>query len=909
MTTAHSQLQNILAQLSDSAIILTSADGLAMSGAVLKDTIAKLQNDMKNVPQGVRVATLLPDSPSTAISLLALVHHVKIIPINPALQNVEIAKILSDAHVDVLLTRQDDARGQALAKANLLPLATLDGSLSLEFPKVEAQAIDPGLVLLTSGSTGLPKRVPLTPKQLHLSASRIAKSLQLGPTDRAIHALPMFHIGAIVDLLLAPLIAGGRAHFAGGMGAKELTNATLEHSGTWLQLVPTMLARLQAELSPETAKDMGQKLRFIRSVSSDLAPHTQQMAEAFFANTPIIQMYGMTETAGQITTNPLPPKERKYGSVGQAIDVDLRILDQEVQVKGDCVTKGYEGSDHADSFTDDGWLKTGDLGRIDDAGFLYLTGRIKEMINRGGEKVSPHEVEHAALQYEHVIEAAAFARIHPTLGEEVGLAVTLDKNGTIEALDHHLKSTLAPFKVPRKPFHLSPLPRLGSGKIDRRALGKHSDETVESSSTENRSDTAKLVATAWQRVLTDTDEAALNDTTDFFDAGGDSLSAAQFLFEVERLTLRSLPGNLLYEAPEFGAFVKAVEATPKRELIVDADPKHIFLQDRLANWDAPKVPDMPYMRVLHSDAPLSPLFWCAQEENEYQQLAQASAGKRPIFLMRSLFLMHGKNDSLNYELANDYAKAISTLQPDGPITLGGFCEGAKIMRFVAEHLIQMGRTPKVLISWDQWFDTPLDVPVLHLWSDERYDKYREKHLFPERAIASAHPAGYDVIRVSGSHTDVINNGPMDPYFPTIEQAMVAGINGHPELGEAVFNKDTKGEIQLAGPRFFRKASVVPFKVTLRNQSETPWSAKPSAPLFVAAKIQNLDGYFVNAHAGFAKIETPVMPDQSVELDVTVDLPDRNLPIKISFELVDSASRCAAQAGVKTAHKYLFPNPF
>ena len=905
----HSKLTDILEGLPENGVVLTDSAGFSMTGNDLRNSVSSLISHIQSVPQGTRIATLLPDMPMTAISLMALVHHVQILPINPALNESEILNIFLDAKVQTLLANKQDALAKSLASRANVPISTLSNTGELNLPIINGTSQSAGLVLLTSGSTGKPKRVPLTPEQLHLSAKRIAKSLKLGPTDRAIHALPMFHIGAIVDLLLAPLSAGGSVHFAGGMGAENLRDSTLAHKGTWLQLVPTMLARLQAQITASEADEMGRNLRFIRSVSSDLAPEKHKAAEDFFNQTPIIQMYGMTETAGQVTTNPLPPANRKYGSVGQAVDVEIRLQNEEIQVKGACVTAGYEGQETQADFTHDGWLKTGDLGRLDDDGFLFLTGRIKEMINRGGEKIPPHEIEHAALSYEHTIEAAAFARPHKTLGEDVGLAVTLNSDGTLEGLNTCLKDQLAAFKIPRKPLIINPLPRLGSGKIDRRALSEITFEDNKTEKANHEERTASLVALAWCTILPETEQDALTDTTDFFDVGGDSLSGAQFLFEVERLTKRSLPANLLYEAPEFGAFVKAVDAAPERNLVDATDPKHVFLQSRLAEWDAPAVQGVPFMRVLHADAPNAPLFWCAQEEDEYQLLAAAFTGNRPLYLMRSLFLMHGKDDTQNYAIAKDYAKAIHSLQPRGEIALGGFCEGAKIMRYTAEHLIALGRIPKVLISWDQWFETPLALPVLHLWSDERYEMYRQQHLFPERAIAVAHPSGYQVVRVGGIHTEVLTKGPITPFLTNIEDALTFGITGRPIQGPNVFDSETTATLSINGPRFFKRGKTTRFSVSIENSGSEVWHATEEYPLFVIAQIQNLDGFFVNSLAGRSKIECQIDPQKTTSIEISVAMPKDFLPIKLNFDLVDGASQHISKFNSKITSKYLFPMPF
>ena len=190
-------------------VVLSGPNGFSMTGSALKARLQELGDMMSTLPQGTRVATLLPDAPATAISLLALVHHVQLMPINPSLSDREIEKILTDGHAAILLSAAQDARAARLAHACSLPLATLNDESILQVPALRGDEKEPGLILLTSGSTGAPKRVPLRPAQLHQSSRRIAQSLKLGADDCAVHALPMFHIGAVVDMLLAPLLQGG----------------------------------------------------------------------------------------------------------------------------------------------------------------------------------------------------------------------------------------------------------------------------------------------------------------------------------------------------------------------------------------------------------------------------------------------------------------------------------------------------------------------------------------------------------------------------------------------------------------------------------------------------------------------------------------------------------------------------
>ncbi|MEL7216207.1 MAG: AMP-binding protein, partial [Pseudomonadota bacterium] len=401
-----------------------------------------------------RIGLLAPDTALTPLVTLGLMERARVVPLNPALTPSELDTILKDAALDAVIVADGAPTGHRFT----LPCLALRGvrltGPALPPPPQDRADAAPGLLLLTSGSTGAPKRVYLTFDQLLHSARTIAATLGLSPQDRTLHALPMFHIGAVVDLFLAPLVSGGAVVVSADRSAAGLARGVREGGATWMQTVPTMLAQCLTHWSAEEAATLGAGLRCVRSVSSDLAPAMQAAAEAHLGGTPVIQMYGLTETAGQVASNPLPPAARKPGSVGQVNGAEVTITDAngsplpagaegEICVRGPTVTSGYEGVPREAHFFG-AWLRTGDMGRLDADGFLTLTGRKKEMINRGGEKIAPVEVERAVLQIEGVAEAAAFALPHPSLGEQVGLAVVLrpgsglDEAALIDAVKPHL---------------------------------------------------------------------------------------------------------------------------------------------------------------------------------------------------------------------------------------------------------------------------------------------------------------------------------------------------------------------------------------------------------------------------------------------------------------------------------------
>jgi acyl-CoA synthetase (AMP-forming)/AMP-acid ligase II len=340
------------------------------------------------------------------------------------------------------------------------------------------------LILHTSGSTGRPKRVPLSHANLSISAGNIARHYQLSASDVSLCVMPLFHVHGLVASTLATLSSGGTVVVPGKFNPLSFWRTAEEYGATWYSAVPTIHQLLVARAKPGDAKPAGAaKLRFIRSCSAALAPSLLEGLESAFG-APVLEAYGMTEAAHQMASNPLPPAAHKAGSVGQGSDVQVSIMDQkgahlkpgdrgEVVIKGPNVTRGYESNAEANatSFVD-GWFRTGDEGIIDSEGYLTLVGRIKELINRGGEKISPREIDEVLLTHPAVAEAVSFGLPHKMWGEEVAAAVVLKENESEAALLAYCKERLAEFKRPKQIFITEQIPRTATGKIQRRAVAQ-----------------------------------------------------------------------------------------------------------------------------------------------------------------------------------------------------------------------------------------------------------------------------------------------------------------------------------------------------------------------------------------------------------------------------------------------------
>ena len=351
-----------------------------------------------------------------------------------------------------------------------------------------ADADDVALVLHTSGTTSRPKIVPLTQRNVTASARHIGASLNLVAGDKCMNIMPLFHIHGLIAAVLSSLGAGASVHCAPGFNALRVYGWLDEIEPTWYTAVPTMHQAIlsRASRNAESMERARNNLRLVRSSSSSLPPQVMKELEDTF-DVPVVEAYGMTEAAHQMACNPLPPAVRKPGSVGIAAGPEVAIMDEsesnllaigeigEIVIRGPNVTPGYENNPEANAsaFTD-GWFRTGDQGVMDDEGYISITGRLKEIINRGGEKISPREVDEVLMDHPAVAQAVTFAMPHDKLGEEVAAAIVLREGESAEEGDvrEFVSGHLADFKVPRRVLILEEIPKGATGKLQRIGLAE-----------------------------------------------------------------------------------------------------------------------------------------------------------------------------------------------------------------------------------------------------------------------------------------------------------------------------------------------------------------------------------------------------------------------------------------------------
>ncbi len=448
-----------------------------------------------------RVAMVLPNGPEMAAAFVCVGSGATTAPLNPAYRHDEFEFYLSDLNARCLLIQQgmeSPARAVATARGipivELVPGAEIAGDFTLRatadlagkpaFPGAVA-AEDVALVLHTSGTTSRPKIVPLRQVNVTASAYHISAGLHLAPDDVCLNIMPLFHIHGLIAAVLSSLAAGACVSCTPGFNAFKFFAWLDEVKPSWYTAVPTMHQTL-LDLAPRNAAIIAaSRLRFIRSSSASLPPQVMTALEETF-HVPVIEAYGMTEAAHQMASNPLPPKGRFAGSVGLAAGPEIAIMGDagkilppdalgEVVIRGRNVTSGYENNPaaNASGFTD-GWFRTGDQGYLDADGYLRLTGRLKEIINRGGEKVSPLEVDTVLMDHPAVAQVVTFGMPHAKLGEEVAAAVVLRDGAALEerALRDFCAERLAQFKVPRRIVFLTEIPKGATGKLQRIGLAE-----------------------------------------------------------------------------------------------------------------------------------------------------------------------------------------------------------------------------------------------------------------------------------------------------------------------------------------------------------------------------------------------------------------------------------------------------
>ncbi|HKN73449.1 MAG TPA: acyl--CoA ligase [Terriglobales bacterium] len=477
---------------SHTAIIVPEL-GIRVTYDSLRQQVLAMANALASagIRRGDAVAIALPNGLPAIVSFLAASIAGTAAPLNPAYPYEEFHFFLGDTNARILLCPAVGAEFVRSAAADRkIPVLSVEmsdqGNVHLLDAATGVSATEPtaddiALILHTSGSTGRPKRVPLRHYNLAVSSANIANTYALSEADVSLCIMPLFHIHGLIGSTMATLLSGGVVVVPLKFNALSFWRTVREHRVTWYSGVPTM-HQLVLNRTHHKAVEAA-SLRFIRSCSAPLSPELIHKMEDVFG-VPFVEAYGMTEAAHQMTSNPLPPRHRKPGSVGVGAGLRIAIMDKEgnqlgtnqrgeVAIQGANVFRGYANNPEANAHAFvNGWFRTGDEGLLDEDCYLHLTGRIKDIIIRGGENIAPHEVDEILLRHSAVAAAVTFGCVHPTLGEEVAAAVVLhERHGATEAaLIKHCRELLAEYKCPKKIYLVDSIPTTATGKIRRRAV-------------------------------------------------------------------------------------------------------------------------------------------------------------------------------------------------------------------------------------------------------------------------------------------------------------------------------------------------------------------------------------------------------------------------------------------------------
>lgn len=655
-----------------------------------------------------RIAIVHPGGRDMAAAILGIWSYATPVPLNPESTLGEFAIQLRDMRVKAIAILADidtparraaidldlpvlDLRPNANGGMNLSAISRAEASSDANSGPVQPDDIV--AVLATSGTTSHSKIVPIRNRQLTARNEIAAADLGLTPADRGLNMLRLYHSGGLGQGISTPLIAGSSVAVLTDYSVDGILETLDKEQVTWCAASYAVYHAIHPHLETRrpTIERIASRLRFMRSGTGPLNATIAEEVESAFG-VPIVVTYGTSE-AGSSTSDPPDRPRPDRRSVGQRAHAGVDILDEtgaplpqgvagQIAVRGPTVFDGYENDDAANRIAFIGeWFRTGDLGYFDDDGYLFITGRIKEMINRGGQNITPIEIDDALLAHPDIIAASSFPIPHPTLGEDVAAAiVTRDGRNLDQAtLSQFLRGRLADYKVPRQMFFTAEIPKGPTGKVQRHKLAEVFASApgvqADAKTTPNREPTflEHQLQTLWAAAL-GRDHIGLDD--DFFQLGGDSLQAVELFLQIEKTLGHPLPRSVLFEAGTVASMAKRIEASASSGCVVPIRP----------NGQRP------------------PLF-CVHDINgqvlNFRALAQYLDNDQPVYGVQSAGLDHSEPPQVRIEdMAARYITEIRRVQPVGPYYVGGYSMGGWIAYEIAQQLRQMGQPVALLALFD-----------------------------------------------------------------------------------------------------------------------------------------------------------------------------------------------------------------
>ena len=707
------------AERSPDAIAVASGRRISLtySGLIAQvDSVTRALKAM-GIGRNDRVALVLPNGPEMAVAFLGVVAGAICAPLNPAYRESEFDFYLSDLNAKGLIVQAGldtpatvVAHKLGIAVIQLSPMPEVAAGVfrlageakpSANYPEF-AKSADIALVLHTSGTTARPKLVVLTQRNLCASAYNICAALDLSSGDRCLNVMPLFHIHGLMALL-SSLTVGTSVFCTCDADRSDFFKCMEEFHPSWYTASPAIHQGVLGQAKGNHSIISRHPLRFIRSASSFLPAQVLAQLEEVF-NAPVIEAYGMTEAAHQISSNPLPPNKRKVGSVGLGTGTEMGIIDPagnflaptmtgEIVIRGPNITRGYENNPEANafSFVSD-WFRTGDAGYLDVDGYLFITGRLKEIIDRGGEKISPHEVDNVLMRHPAVAQVATFALPHPVLGEEVAAAIVLREgtSATENEIRHFAFERLTHTKVPQHIIIVDAIPKGPTGKFQRIGLAKKLGLTSSQSISTTKTDyvapqtpvEAKLAA-IWAQIL-NLDKIGIRDN--FFDLGGDSMLAAKLTSQFCEEFQVKLPIQVLFQSGTISELAVRIEREASEVHHCQGEKgAYLHLVELQTGQTESRIFCFP-----HS-------FGMQGEYSHFFRLAR-HMGSDYSFYGLQVYGPDGvaqAHDNIE-SLAAEYVKEIQVLQPEGPYFLLGECSGGPETYETARQLREEGETVALL---------------------------------------------------------------------------------------------------------------------------------------------------------------------------------------------------------------------
>jgi acyl-CoA synthetase (AMP-forming)/AMP-acid ligase II/thioesterase domain-containing protein/acyl carrier protein len=716
------QMLSLWAGRSPSAPAIVAEEREALShGALLEqaNAVREALNDC-GIGRGDRVAMVMPGGPELAACVTVIAACAVAAPLNPDYTIAEFAYFLSDLGARAVIVLADaETPARAAAEQLDIPVIELhpepdgpagafrlvggrlgEGRAGTASEPGPAESGDTALLLYTSGTGSRGKIVPTSHAQLLARLGDSARLFELGPDDLCLNLMPLYHGHGLYNGLFAPLFAGGGSICAPGFEAESFFRWLHRLAPTWYTGSYSFHHAVLSHAAAHGDAIERCRLRFIRSGSGRLDPAIARGLEAAFG-VPVIETYSTTET-GLICGNPQPPAERKLGTVGPPVGGEVALMGDggevrrpgeagaggvfagEIMVRGPHVFDGYENEPGINEVAFvDGWFRTGDLGSFDADGYLTIVGRFKETINRGGEKITPSEIDAVLMRHPDVESAVAFAIPHATLGEQVAAAI-VPRRGAVVAekeLGRLARKHLAAFKAPRKYVFVEAIPKGPTGKVRRNTLAvefgldRPARRAPAAAADRQPTPLEARLSVHWASIL-GLDSVGLGD--DFFLLGGDSLRAVELFLEIEKDIGRRLPRSILFEAG-------TVEEMAR--LIVERRPHPCI------------VPIQPGGGL--------PPFYCVHDGNgdvlNFRDLARRLGDEQPFYGIQSVGLDSDDVPCADIEdMAAHYVSEIRAMQPEGPYFFGGYSFGGRVAYVMAQQLRAAGAEVGMLALLDSY---------------------------------------------------------------------------------------------------------------------------------------------------------------------------------------------------------------